>query len=173
MVDRVQFGPARGHANNLRVDGQIVKRFQASIPRVFGISASRDSKVRGAIAVLVYEDIPAAHDYLVRVVGFGAGRVDRDDEGEPVHGEVQAGECVIYLHRVAPEYGVASRASLGADTAGVDVTVENVDSHHAHAKAQGATIVYPPADMPYGFREYGARDLEGWLWSFMAAPGNG
>lgn len=74
---------------------------------------------------------------------------------------------------MAPEYGVASRASLGADSAGVDVTVENVDAHHAHAKAQGATIVYPPADMPYGFREYGARDLEGRLWSFMAALGNG
>ena len=33
--------------------------------------------------------------------------------------------------------------------------------------AAGATIVYPPRDMAYGFREYGARDLEGGLWSFM------
>jgi hypothetical protein len=29
--------------------------------------------VRRAIPVLVYEDIPAAHDYLVRV--FGSGRM--------------------------------------------------------------------------------------------------
>jgi uncharacterized glyoxalase superfamily protein PhnB len=127
-----------------------------------------DSTVRRAIPVLVYDDIPAAYDYLVRGFGFGAGRVDRDGEGRPVHAEVRAGEGVIYLHRVAPEFGIASRASLGADTAGVDVIVDHVEAHHAHAKAEGASIVYPPADMPYGVREYGARDLEGRLWSFMA-----
>jgi uncharacterized glyoxalase superfamily protein PhnB len=27
--------------------------------------------------------------------------------------------------------------------------------------------VYGPADMPYGVREYAARDSEGGLWSFM------
>lgn len=124
--------------------------------------------VRCAIPVLVYEDIPAAHDYLVRVFAFGAGRVDRDDQGRAVHGEIQTAEGVIYLHRVAPEFGVASPASLGADTAGVDVIVDDVEAHYARAKAEGATIVYPPADMPYGVREYGARDLEGRLWSFMA-----
>jgi MerR family transcriptional regulator, thiopeptide resistance regulator len=125
------------------------------------------------IPVLVYEDIPAAHEYLVRVFGFGAGRIDRDEEGTPVHAQVQAGQDVIYLHRVAPEFAVASRASLGADTAGVDVIVEDVEAHHAYAKAQGAVIVYPPADMPYGVREYGARDLEGRLWSFMGAFSDG
>lgn len=123
--------------------------------------------IRRAIPVLVYEDLPAAHDYLVRVFGFGAGSVDRDDEGTPVHAELQAGEGVIYLHRVAPEFEVASRASAGVDTAGVDVIVDDVESHYAHAAAEGAHIVYAPTDMPYGFREYGARDYEGRLWSFM------
>ncbi len=33
--------------------------------------------------------------------------------------------------------------------------------------AKGADIVYPPVDQLYGYREYGARDLEGMLWSFM------
>ncbi|MGH9380440.1 MAG: VOC family protein [Thermoanaerobaculia bacterium] len=120
-----------------------------------------------AIPVLVYEDIPAAYDYLVRVFGLGEGRVDRDGEGHPVHAELRVGETVLYLHRVAPEFRVASPARVGVDTAGVDVLVADVDAHHAHAKAAGADIVYPPADMPYGFREYGARDLEGRLWSFM------
>jgi uncharacterized glyoxalase superfamily protein PhnB len=91
--------------------------------------------------------------------------------GKPVHAEVQAGEGVVYLHRVAPEFRVASPASLGADTAGVDVIVDDVEAHFEHAKAEGAEIVYPPADMPYGFREYGPRDLEGRLWSFMAPLG--
>lgn len=44
------------------------------------------------------------------------------------------------------------------------VLVDDVD---AHAAAQGAEIVYPPTDQPYGYREYSARDAEGGFWSFM------
>ena len=28
-------------------------------------------------------------------------------------------------------------------------------------------VMYGPADQPYGYREYSARDSEGGLWSFM------
>ena len=49
---------------------------------------------------------------------------------------------------------------------GVYVRVDDVDAHHARAVAAGAAIVRPPADTPYGAREYSARDLEGRLWSF-------
>ena len=45
--------------------------------------------------------------------------------------------------------------------------VDDVDTHHEKALAAGATVVYPPREMPYGVREYAARDLEGGLWSFM------
>jgi len=32
--------------------------------------------------------------------------------------------------------------------------------------------VYEPTDQPYGHREYGARDNEGGLWSFMKPIGD-
>jgi uncharacterized glyoxalase superfamily protein PhnB len=44
-----------------------------------------------------------------------------------------------------------------------------VDAHYLRVKASGADIVYELADMPYGVREYGVRDLEKRLWSFMTA----
>jgi uncharacterized glyoxalase superfamily protein PhnB len=47
------------------------------------------------------------------------------------------------------------------------VMVDDVDRHHERAVAAGAMVVSPPRDMPYGVREYSARDLEGGLWSFM------
>ncbi len=53
------------------------------------------------------------------------------------------------------------------DTAGLSIMVDDVDAHYAHAVSEGATIVYEPTDMPYGVREYGTRDLENRLWSFM------
>jgi uncharacterized glyoxalase superfamily protein PhnB len=45
--------------------------------------------------------------------------------------------------------------------------VDDVDAHHQHSAQQGAEILYEPSDMPYGYREYSARDPEGGLWSFM------
>lgn len=84
-----------------------------------------------------------------------------------MHGEVQAGDGVIWLHQVSPRFGLASPKSLGAATGTTAVMVEDVDAHHRHAVAEGAEIIYPPTDMPYGYREYSARDPEGGLWSFM------
>jgi MerR family transcriptional regulator, thiopeptide resistance regulator len=123
--------------------------------------------VQRAIPSLVNEDIPAAYDYLVRVFGFEPVEITNDDAGQPIHAELRAGDTQIYLHSVSEEFRVASPLTAGVDTAGLDVIVDDVDAHFDHARAEGATIVYPPADMPYGFREYGARDLEGRLWSFM------
>ena len=37
------------------------------------------------IPVLVYEDLEAAHDYLVEVFGFASGGLHRDADGTVVH----------------------------------------------------------------------------------------
>ena len=58
--------------------------------------------IQRVIALLVYQDIPAAHDFLVEAFGFTPGMVHRDGEGRAVHGEVQAGEQVFWLHRAVP-----------------------------------------------------------------------
>jgi uncharacterized glyoxalase superfamily protein PhnB len=123
--------------------------------------------VRRRISILVYDDIPATHAYLVRVFGLGEGRLDYDGEGDCVHGEVQAGDGVIWLHKVSPRFGLASPKSLGGANGITAVMVDDVDAHHTHVVDQGADIVYPPVDQPYGYREYSARDPEGGLWSFM------
>ena len=47
------------------------------------------------------------------------------------------------------------------------IDVDDVEAHFQRTTAAGAEIAYEPADMPYGVREYGARDNEGGLWSFM------
>ena len=48
------------------------------------------------------------------------------------------------------------------------VRVDDVDAHYARARAAGASIDGEPQDMPYGLREYGARDLEGHRWWFSS-----
>jgi len=115
-----------------------------------------------AIPLLVYEDIPAAHDFLVNVFGFESGGVMRNEQGHAVHGEVRAGETAIWLHRVAPEHGLAPTIS----GSGLVVFVDDVDAHFQHARSAGARIDSEPVDQPYGQRDYGGRDLEGHRWWF-------
>ena len=126
-----------------------------------------DTTVQRRISILVYADLEAAHDYLVRVFGLGPGQLTRDEQGKVVHGELQAGDGVVWLHPESPAFGLASPRSLGGSSGSMAVMVDDVDAHFRHASEQGAKIDYEPVDQPYGYREYSARDSEGGLWSFM------
>ncbi|MDC7121988.1 MerR family transcriptional regulator [Cellulomonas fimi] len=120
------------------------------------------------VAVLVYADLEAAHRHLVDVFGLEPGAVHRDDAGTVVHGEVRTADGIVMLHRVAPEWRLASPAALGAATGMLVVTVRDVDAHHAAVVARGGTVTYPPTDQSYGVREYGALGPEGEPWSFWS-----
>jgi uncharacterized glyoxalase superfamily protein PhnB len=118
------------------------------------------------IPVLTYQDIPAAHDFLVNAFGFNGGGVYRNAEGQPIHGEVRAGDATIWLHRVTTEHRLNSPLASDVANSGLFVHVDDVDAHYERARAAGALIDSQPVDQPYGQREYGARDLEGHRWWF-------
>lgn len=48
----------------------------------------------------------------------------------------------------------------------VMVRGDDVDRHHARAQARGARILRPPADYPYGERQYTVADPGGHCWTF-------
>ena len=119
------------------------------------------------IGILVYEDLDAAFTHLTEVFGLGPGEITRSPDGNAVHAEIEAGDGVLWLHPESPEFGLASPKRAGVSTALFAVMVDDVDAHFRFASSHGADIVYEPVDQPYGYREYGARDDEGGLWSFM------
>jgi MerR family transcriptional regulator, thiopeptide resistance regulator len=122
--------------------------------------------ITGVIPLLVYEDIEAAHDFLVKAFGFQPGGVERDPGGNVVHGEVRWASSVIWLHRVTEEHDLASPRSGAPATGGLVVHVDDVDAHFARARDAAAAIDSEPQDQPYGQREYAAHDLEGHRWWF-------
>ncbi len=134
---------------------------------VLGGLVDPESAVTRRLTLLVYRDIEAAQRYLVEVFGFAPGELTRDGDGMVVHGEAYAGDGLIWMHRESDEFGLASPASVGRATHCMAVDVENVDAHCARVRDAGGEIAYEPTEMPYGVREYGARDSEGGLWSFM------
>ena len=114
----------------------------------------------------MYDDIAAAQDYLVRVYGLTGGELEHDASGRPIHGEVRAGDQVIWLHPAGTGY--QSPRALGAASSMTVINVDDVDAHYARSVAAGADIVEEPVNQEYGVREYGARDPEGQLWYFHA-----
>lgn len=102
-----------------------------------------ESTLTRRITLLVYRDIAAAHSYLVEVLGLAPGPIAYDD-GEAVHGEVHAGDGVIWLHRESPEHRMFSPVTAGGITASLAVSVDDVDAHHARVAATGAEIDYEP-----------------------------
>ena len=97
------------------------------------------SKIERLIPILVCEDIPAAHDFLVHDFGFTSGGIHRTAEGQAVHAEVRAGHLVLWLHRVAPELKLASPSSMPAASCGIVVFVEDVDTLCASTSKRSTT----------------------------------
>ena len=118
------------------------------------------------IPVLVYEDIEAAHDFLVGTFGFTSGGLHRAEDGTVIHGEVRLGNAAIWLHAVTEEHQMATPRGAAQSHGGLVVIVDDVDAHYARSQAAGAHIDGAPTDQPYGLREYGVRDPENHRWWF-------
>lgn len=151
-----------------RMAGELTRHDSPSPDELFSIleeMSMLDSTVHRSTALLVYDDILAAQEYLVRVFGLTAGELTRNDDNVVVHGEVSAGEQVIWLHPAGDGY--QSPRTLGAVTSMTAIAVDDVDAHYARALAAGATIIAEPVNQPYGLREYGACDPEAHRWYFQ------
>jgi uncharacterized glyoxalase superfamily protein PhnB len=93
-------------------------------------------------SLLLYDDLAAAHEYLVRVYGLEPGPVTRDAGQRVIHAEVRAGSQVIWLHPAGPGY--ASPGSLGAVTGMTVVSVDDADTHRTRAVRAGADVIEEP-----------------------------
>ena len=118
------------------------------------------------IPYLLYDDPARVRDFLVGAFGFTAVSTHESPDGEVSNIELRMGDKFLMLSRARAEMGMSSPSALPAVHAGVLVYVEDVDAHFAQARSAGADIWYEPQDMPYGQREYGARDPENGFWSF-------
>ncbi|WP_245613158.1 VOC family protein [Skermanella stibiiresistens] len=126
------------------------------------------------IPCLRYRDAPAMIDWLCSAFGFERHMVVPNGEGGIAHAQLSMGGGMIMLGSSSDsDYGRLMR-SPDEDGAGksvhggqsVYVVVDDVDAHHARARAAGAEIVIDIKDEEYGGRGYTCRDPEGHVWSF-------
>lgn len=107
------------------------------------------------IPELAYPDVLAAAAWLCRALGFR----ERLRIGDHRVQLIYEGTCIVVTERVDGGHVVDH-------SHGVMVHVTNVDEHHAQATANGARVLRPPTDYPYGERQYSLEDIGGHRWTF-------
>jgi RNA polymerase sigma-70 factor (ECF subfamily) len=122
---------------------------------------------------LTYADEVAALEYLTRVFQFTErreARMGRGDEEESMLAWLEFGDGVVMIGRATDAardvHHLYSPGEVGHATVMINVLVDDIDAHFAHARAEGATITMPIEDAFYGYRRYEADDLEGHHWHF-------
>lgn len=166
MTARVCTRLATLAADLARQDNPSPRQFFSTLEEMITI----DGIIHGTTGLLLYDDVDAAHDYIVRVFGLTSGQVWKSDDGVTGYREVRAGDQVIGLHPTGAK-GFRSPKSVNAVTATTVISVDDTDAHYARSLAAGAKIVCEPIDQPYGIREYGASDPEGQIWWFQSPLG--
>src|ERR1700732_5341435 len=106
------------------------------------------------IPELAYPDIGKAFDWLCDAFGFTL-RIRIANH----RAQLNVGDGAVVLIELAE----GSRVDAGHS---VMVRVESVDRHCEHATQHGARVLRPPADYPYGERQYSVEDLAGHRWNF-------
>lgn len=125
---------------------------------------SRTTGSASVVPELVYPDVERAIDWLCTTFGFievwraGGHRA-----------RIAFGNGVVIVADADAEYGRAAPTPGDLRSSAVMVKVEDVDAHHDHAQRYGARILSPPADYPYGERQYSVEDLAGHHWTFSQA----
>ena len=119
-----------------------------------GAPANRSMPPGTIIPELAYDDMAAAVAWLCAAFGFKERLRIGGHRTQLVFG----GASVIVIAGPAGATAPARHSLL--------VVVDDADQHHADAVRHGAVIISPPADYPFGERQYTAEDPSGRRWTF-------
>jgi uncharacterized glyoxalase superfamily protein PhnB len=106
------------------------------------------------IPELPYPDIGTAIEWLGDAFGFTLRLRIANHRAQ-----LNVGDGAVVLTELAE----GQRVDIGHS---VLVRVENVDRHCEQASRHGAKIIRPPADYPFGERQYTVEDFAGRRWTF-------
>src|SRR5262249_19869820 len=110
------------------------------------------------IPVLAYDDVRQAAEWLCAAFGFAERLRIADHRAQLTCSD---GAVIVSKRRAQPDGTVA--AVSGHE---IMVRVDDVDRHYERAQANGARILQPPTDFPYGERQYSVADPGGHIWTF-------
>jgi len=115
-------------------------------------SESPDVKINRLSPILAVPDVRAAVDFYTRMLGFEIDFLWKDP---PVHGAVRRDDVQI-------QFGLNAALATRASGMQYFLFVNAVDQLHALHRGNGAEIISPIENKPWGLREYTVRDPWGY-----------
>ncbi len=122
------------------------------------------------VPILVYDDVEKAIDWLCKAFGFTERlRTAPEPDGTIHHAQLNvAGGSVILTGRPTGERNSPSTPAPHSKefAQSLYVQIREVDKHFERAKQFGSQILSEPKSTAFGERQYSARDLAGYRWTF-------
>jgi len=103
------------------------------------------------IPELSYPNVREAVDWLSQSFGFVERLRIGDHRAQLIFGE---GSVIV------------TKRGNDSNTSALLVRVNDIDMHYERVKLSGAQVISPPADYPYGERQYTVDDFGGHRWTF-------
>jgi PhnB protein len=120
--------------------------------------------MQSVIPAFAVADIETSLRFYADALGFKETFRMPGDDGRLVHASVQRGDVSLMFGAIDRIPELADRPPLGKGVVlytnvGDD---EDIDALFAHARANGATVLEPPADQPWGHRDWTIADPDGY-----------
>lgn len=118
-----------------------------------------ESKIVGSAPILLVKDVVASADYYRDKVGFSYTRF----WGEPPRFCILwRGDFHLMLSQVEDSSVIVPHYEIVKGLWNVYFWVDDADAMYEELKGRGAIIDYELCDQPYGCREFGIQDLDGY-----------
>lgn len=113
---------------------------------------------------LTVRDVEASLAFYHGALGFRRDLLERDESGIPTLGSVEVGDTVIMFETPGPGAELEPNHAAGS---GVTLTLclpssADIDGLYARLQREGAAICAPIGDRPWGNRDFGIRDPDGY-----------
>ena len=121
-----------------------------------------------AAPVLGVRSVAEAVDYFQNVLGFECpGGMYGEDGEPPVYAVMRRDDCEVHLQIRRRTVFAGERGSFEGDAY---LFVENVDALYEELKGNGASVLRPPMDEPYGLRDFTIETPHGHRLAFAERP---
>jgi uncharacterized glyoxalase superfamily protein PhnB len=128
------------------------------------VQSNRSMPDSVVIPVLAYSDVSQAVAWLCQVFGFEERLRIGDHRVQLTYN--QGAVVVIRLPAVEEGQVGALLPERAAPAHSIMVRVLEIDAHYERATRQGAQVLHPLVDYPYGERQYSVLDPGGHIWTF-------
>ncbi len=119
---------------------------------------------------LIYNDAPAAIDWLCNAFGFKRHMIVPGENDTVRHAELTLGKAMVMLGSSSSGSAYSkltmSPQDVGVQTQSPYLIVDDPDAIYTSAKKNGAHMVIDIKDEDHGGRGFTCADPEGHLWSF-------